>query len=90
MTKFTSEDKMNAIIQYQDKSKSINDIAKSPGTNHELVGIWIKLEYQGISVFEKGRQSMTKKNLSDESTFKISSTPTKYILLLNKKFESSR
>ncbi|EJR76603.1 transposase, partial [Bacillus cereus] len=49
MTKFTSEDKMNAVIHYQDGSESIKDIAKSLGANHEVVRMWIKqFEYHGI------------------------------------------
>ncbi|PGO78038.1 IS3 family transposase [Bacillus cereus] len=55
MTKFTSEDKMNAVIYYQDGSESIKDIAKSLGANHEVVRMWIKqFEYHGIQAFEKG------------------------------------
>ncbi|MED2367831.1 transposase, partial [Bacillus thuringiensis] len=55
MTKFTSEDKMNAVIHYQDGSESIKDIAKSLGANHEVVRMWIKqFEYHGIQAFEKG------------------------------------
>lgn len=37
MTKFTSLDKMNAVIQYQGGSESIKDIAKLLGSNHEVV-----------------------------------------------------
>lgn len=40
MTKFTSENKMNAAIHYQDGSESIKDIAKSLRTNHEVVRKW--------------------------------------------------
>lgn len=56
MTKFTSEDKMNAVIHYQDGSESIKDIANSLGVNHEVVRMWIKqFEYHhGIRAFEKG------------------------------------
>ncbi|HDR8452354.1 TPA: transposase [Bacillus cereus] len=46
MTKFTSEDKMNAVIHYQDGSESIKDIARSLGANHEVVRMWIiQFEY---------------------------------------------
>ncbi|EJR26358.1 hypothetical protein IIG_05400 [Bacillus cereus VD048] len=55
MTKFTSEDKMNAVIHYQDGNESIKDIAKSLGAKHEMVRMWIKqFEYHGIQAFEKG------------------------------------
>lgn len=40
MTKFTSEDKINAVIHYQ--NENIKDIAKSLGVNHEMNRIWIK------------------------------------------------
>lgn len=54
MTKFTSENKMNAAIHYQDGSESIKDIAKSLRTNHEVVRICIKqFKYHGIRAFEK-------------------------------------
>ncbi|WP_128857009.1 transposase [Bacillus sp. CDB3] len=42
MTKFTSEENMNAVIRYQDGSESIKDIAKSLGANREMVRMWIK------------------------------------------------
>lgn len=48
VTKFTSEDKMNAVIHYQNGSESIKDIAQSLGANHEVVRMWIKqFEYHG-------------------------------------------
>ncbi|MGE7855382.1 hypothetical protein ACQKNI_04305 [Bacillus sp. NPDC094064] len=42
MTKFTSDNKMNAVIRYQDGSESIKDIAKSLRANHEVVRMWIE------------------------------------------------
>ncbi|ONG88280.1 transposase [Bacillus cereus] len=42
MTKFISEDKMNAVINYQDRRKSIKDIAKSLRVNQEVVHMWRK------------------------------------------------
>ncbi|HCF32087.1 MAG TPA: hypothetical protein DEU22_06815 [Bacillus sp. (in: Bacteria)] len=54
MNKFTSEDKMNGVIHYQDGSESIQDIAKSLRANHGVVLMWIKqFEYHGIQAFEK-------------------------------------
>lgn len=35
MTKFTSEEKMNAVIHYQDGSEGIKSIAESLGANYE-------------------------------------------------------
>ncbi|MGY1423668.1 hypothetical protein [Bacillus cereus] len=149
MAKFTSENKMNIVIHYQNENESIKDIAKLLGANPEVIRMWIiQFKYYEIQSFEKGyttysiqykpdvlnymienraspkemeiifnipspelirkwgiqlnqkrvalrskkkgHQSMTKDILSCERTFKISRTPTKYILLLNTKFESSR
>lgn len=57
MTKFTSGDKMNAVIRYQDGSESIKDIAKSLRANHEVVRMWIKqFEYHESKHLKKAIQ----------------------------------
>lgn len=54
MTKFTSEQKMNAVIRYQSGNESIQDVAKAFGANYEVVRMWIKqAEYHGIHAFRK-------------------------------------
>lgn len=58
MTKFNSEQKINAVIRYQDGNESIYDIAKSFGANYEVVRMWIKqFESHGIHAFKKGYTS---------------------------------
>ncbi len=45
MTKLNSEQKINAVIRYQDGNESIYDIAVSFGTNYEVVRMWINCLY---------------------------------------------
>ncbi|HDR4905863.1 TPA: IS3 family transposase [Bacillus cereus] len=58
MTKFNSEQKINAVIRYQNGNESIWDIAKSFGANYEVVRMWVKqFESHGIHAFKKGYTS---------------------------------
>jgi len=60
MTKFTNDQKIDAITRYQNTSENVNEIAKSIGANHEVVRMWIKqFEYHGLVAFEKSYTSYT-------------------------------
>lgn len=54
MTKFNLEQKLEAVIKYQNDFESVRDFARSLGANHEIVRMWIKqFDYHGVKAFEK-------------------------------------
>ncbi|MBD8028714.1 IS3 family transposase [Ureibacillus sp. Re31] len=60
MTKFTNEQKLEAITRYQYGSESTNEIAKSMATSASVIRNWIKqFEYHGLAAFEKSYTSHT-------------------------------
>ncbi|QTB20588.1 IS3 family transposase [Lysinibacillus sphaericus] len=60
MTKFTNEQKLDAVMRYQNSSESIKEIAESISTYESVVHNWIKqFEYHGLSAFEKSYTSYT-------------------------------
>ncbi|MFJ7922602.1 IS3 family transposase [Lysinibacillus fusiformis] len=60
MTKFTNEQKLDAVMRYQNSSESIKEIAESISTYESVVRNWIKqFEYHGLSAFEKSYTSYT-------------------------------
>ena len=60
MTKFTNNQKLEAITRYQNQSEGLREIAKSIGANHEVVRMWVKqYEYHGPLAFEKSYTSYT-------------------------------
>lgn len=60
MTRYTNEQKMDAITRYQNQAESVKEIAKSIGANHEVVRMWMKqFEYHGVAAFEKSYTSYT-------------------------------
>ena len=53
MAKFTTEEKLQAIIRYLDGNESFREIAKSIGT-HKILLRWVKqFEYHGEKAFVK-------------------------------------
>ncbi|MGG0238484.1 IS3 family transposase [Bacillus rhizoplanae] len=66
MTKFTSEQKINAVVRYQSGTESIQDIAESFGANYEVVRMWVKqFEYHGIDAFRKSYTSYSMQDKLD-------------------------
>ena len=60
MTRFTNEQKLEAITRYQYGSESTNEIAKSMATSDSVIRNWIKqFEYHGLAAFEKSYTSYT-------------------------------
>jgi transposase len=60
MSKFTKDQKLEAITRYQNGSESIKEIAKSLGTSWAIVANWIKqVDYHGLAAFEKSYTSYT-------------------------------
>jgi len=60
MTKYTNEQKLDAVFRYQNSSESINEIAKRMSISKSVVYNWIKqFEYHGLAVFEKSYTSYT-------------------------------
>ena len=60
MTKFTYNQKIEAVARYQNQGESINEIAKSIGVNRAVLGNWIKqFEYHGLAAFENSYTSYT-------------------------------
>jgi len=60
MTKYTNEQKLGAVIRYQNSSESINEIAKRIGTSKSVVYNWIEqFKYHGLAAFEKSYTSYT-------------------------------
>ncbi|MBN6890112.1 IS3 family transposase [Cytobacillus horneckiae] len=60
MTKYTNEQKLDAVIRYENSSESINEIAKRIGTSKSVVYNWIKqFQYHGLAAFEKSYTSYT-------------------------------
>ncbi len=54
MAKFSSDEKLQAVIRYQNGSESLKSIAKSIGLHHSVLLHWIKLfEHHGEEVFKK-------------------------------------
>ncbi|MNJ39052.1 Transposase [compost metagenome] len=54
MTKFSSDEKLQAVIRYQNGSESIKSIAKSIGLHHSGLLNWIRqYEHHGEEVFKK-------------------------------------
>ncbi|WP_235872153.1 transposase, partial [Siminovitchia acidinfaciens] len=54
MAKYTIEQKIDAVLRYQNGHEGVGTVAKSIGVNHEVVRMWIKqFEYHGIKAFEK-------------------------------------
>lgn len=60
MTKYTNEQKLDAVIRYENSSESINEIAKRIGTSKSVVYNWIKqFQYHGLAAFEKSYTTYT-------------------------------
>ncbi len=60
MTKYTNEQKLDAVIRYENSSESINEIAKRIGTSKSVVYNWIKqFKYHGLAAFEKSYTTYT-------------------------------
>jgi transposase len=60
MTKFTRDQKLGAVIRYQNTNDSVEEIAKDIGSASSIVLNWIKqFEYHGLSAFEKSYTSYT-------------------------------
>lgn len=58
MAKFSSDEKMKAVIRYQDGSESVKSIAKCLGLHHTVLLNWIKqYEYHGEEAFKKSYTS---------------------------------
>jgi len=52
MTKFTNEQKLDAVMRYQNSSESIKEIAESISTYESVMHNWIKqFEYHGFICF---------------------------------------
>jgi transposase len=58
MTKFTRNQKLDAVIRYQNTNDRVEEIAKAIGSVPSVVHNWIKqFEYHGLSAFEKSYTS---------------------------------
>ncbi|SLK22948.1 Transposase and inactivated derivatives [Paenibacillus sp. RU5A] len=58
MTKFSSEEKVQAVMRYEKGSESLKSIAKSIGIHHSVFLNWIKqYEHHGEKAFIKGYTS---------------------------------
>jgi len=54
MAKFTSEEKLQAVIRYLEGKESLNEIGKSIGVHHTGILKWVKLyEQHGVEAFIK-------------------------------------
>ena len=70
MAKYTIEQKLNAVIQYQNSSVSMREIAEQIGTSKSVVHDWIKqYEYHGLSAFEKSYTSYSSQFKMDVLNF---------------------
>ncbi len=60
MAKFTSVEKIQAVIRFQSGTEGVKSIAKSIGVDHSVLLNWIKqYEYHGEKAFEKRYTSYT-------------------------------
>lgn len=58
MAKYTSEDKLSAVLRYLDGAESYASIATSIGTTHSLVREWVmQYEHHGSEAFTKSYTS---------------------------------
>lgn len=58
MTKFSTDEKLQAVIRYQNGSESLKIIAESLGLHHSVFLNWIRLyEYHGEDAFNQGYTS---------------------------------
>lgn len=54
MSKFTAEDKLQAVKRYLNGNESSNEIAKSLATDNKVILKWVKqYEYNGVEAFVK-------------------------------------
>ncbi|WP_342472341.1 IS3 family transposase [Metasolibacillus sp. FSL H7-0170] len=54
MAKYTSEEKLQAVLRYLEGKESSHEIAKSMGTDHKAILNWAKqYEYNGVETFIK-------------------------------------
>ncbi|KOP79908.1 transposase [Bacillus sp. FJAT-21945] len=52
MTKYSAEEKLQAVKRYLNGNESFNKIAKSLGTDHKAIIKWVKqYEYNGVNAF---------------------------------------
>ncbi|OAB31256.1 transposase [Paenibacillus macquariensis subsp. defensor] len=55
MTRFSTEEKIQAVIRYQKGSVSLKSIAKSIELHHSVFSNWIRqYEYYGEEAFKNG------------------------------------
>lgn len=60
MTRYSKDDKIQAVIRYQKGSDSLKSIAKSIGVHHSVFSNWInQYEHHGEEAFIKGYTSYT-------------------------------
>ncbi|MCM3768502.1 transposase, partial [Neobacillus niacini] len=60
MSKFTTEEKIDAVIRYQQGTEGVKSIAKSLGLHHTVLLNWIKqYEHHGADAFIKPYTSYT-------------------------------
>ncbi|MBE9914318.1 transposase, partial [Paenibacillus donghaensis] len=58
MTRFSTDEKIQAVMRYQNGSESVKSIAKSLGLHHTVLLNWIKqYEYHGEEAFKKSYTS---------------------------------
>jgi len=51
---FSLDEKLKAILRYQNGTEGIKSVAKSLGINHEVLRMWVRqYEYHGVKAFEK-------------------------------------
>lgn len=66
MTKFSSDEKLQAVIRYQNGSESLKAIANSIGIHHSVFSNWIRqFEYHGEDAFKKGYTSYSAQDKLD-------------------------
>jgi len=58
MTKFNTDEKLQAVLRYHEGSESLKTIARSLGIHHSVFSNWIRqFEYHGEAAFIKGYTS---------------------------------
>jgi hypothetical protein len=72
MSKFTAEDKLQAVKRYLSGRESSHEIAKSLRTDHQAILKWVKqYEYNGVEAFVKSCKNYTQQFKLDVLNYMI-------------------
>lgn len=66
MTRFSTDEKLQAVLRYKEGTESLKSIAKSIGLHHSVFSNWTKqYEYHGEEAFKKGYTSYSAQDKLD-------------------------